>query len=60
VVERINKLKSWKASAILQLRLIFTKLRNAVPLSEYQSLTRELDLYKQKNADFIDRNSKLQ
>jgi len=33
------------------------KLRHAVPLSEYRTLSSEMELFKHKNADLIDRSS---
>lgn len=59
VQQRINSLKEWKAKAIQQLKFPFTKLRLAVPLTEFQSIQSENDILKQKNADYIERNSKL-
>lgn len=59
VQDRINKLKEWKARAIQQLRFLFSKLRMAVPLTEFQGIENELDIYKHKNADLIDRNAKM-
>jgi len=56
---RINMLKEWKAREIQQLKFLFGKLRLAVPLTEYQSVESENEVLKQKNADFIDRNSKM-
>jgi hypothetical protein len=35
---RINMLKEWKARAIQQLKFLFTKLRLAVPKTEFQSV----------------------
>ena len=49
VQKRINKLKEWKTDAILQLRLLFDKLQNAVPLVDFESLKRKNDLDQQKN-----------
>ncbi len=57
--QRINDLKEWKARAIQQLKFLFTKLRLAVPLTEYQSVQSENDILKQRNADYIERNSKM-
>jgi len=51
-------LKEWKARAIQQLKFLFNKLRLAVPLTEYQNVQSESEVLKQKNADYIDRNSK--
>lgn len=31
----------------------------AVPLTEYQAIQSELEIYKHKNADLIDRNGKM-
>jgi len=59
VQQRINDLKTWKARAIQQLKYLFTKLRMAVPRTEYESLQSETAVLKQKNADYIERNSKL-
>jgi hypothetical protein len=59
VQTRINELKKWKAKAIQQIKFLFTKLRMAVPLTEYQGIQSENDLLKQRNADYIDRNSRL-
>lgn len=56
---RINKLKEWKARAIQQLKFLFAKLRLAVPKSEYQTVQAENEILKLKNADYIDRNSKM-
>jgi len=56
---RINKLKVWKAKAIQQIKFLFTKLRLAVPLTEFQSVQSDNDLLKQRNADLIERNSSL-
>jgi hypothetical protein len=59
VQQRINDLKTWKARAIQQLKYLFTKLRMAVPRTEYECLQSEAAVLKQKNADYIERNSKL-
>ena len=39
VQQRINMLKEWKARAIQQLNFLFRKLRCAIPLTEYQSIS---------------------
>jgi Ca2+-binding EF-hand superfamily protein len=49
VQKRINNLKEWKTDAILQLRLLFDKLQHAVPISDFDSLKRNMDLQQQKN-----------
>lgn len=59
VQQRINSLKEWKARAIQQLKFLFTKLRLAVPRTEFESVQGENELLKQRNADYIERNSKL-
>ena len=59
VQQRINDLKSWKAKAIQQIKFLFAKLRLAVPLTEFQGMQTENDLLKQRNADYIERNSRL-
>ena len=59
VQQRINKLKEWKAKAIQQLKFLFNKLRCAVPLSEYQLLSRELEIEKTKGNELKDRTLKL-
>lgn len=46
VQQRINSLKEWKAKAIQQLKFLFTKLRLAVPLTEFQGIQSENDILK--------------
>lgn len=45
--------------AIQQLKFLYTKLRLAVPRTEYEALLGENEVVKQRNADYIERNSKL-
>jgi hypothetical protein len=56
---RINSLKEWKARAIQQLKFQYEKLRIAVPMSEYDLLSKEVELSKQRTNDYIMRNAKL-
>lgn len=55
VQERINKLKEWKASAMIQLKLLFEKLHKAVPISELQVKYKELEIEKQRNNELNSR-----
>jgi hypothetical protein len=41
------------------MKFLYRKLRFAVPLSEYEALSNEMQVMKQKQADWIDRSSKL-
>lgn len=59
VQQRLNALKEWKQRAIQQLKFLFTKLRLAVPQTEFEASQAENEALKQKNADYIERNSKL-
>ena len=49
VQQRINSLKKWKTEALLQLRLLFDKLKEAVPVSEYDEMSRQLNILRLKN-----------
>lgn len=44
VQERINSLKKWKTEAILELRLLFDKLKHAVPVTEFDEKCRKLNI----------------
>lgn len=55
VQERINKLKEWKASAMIQLKLLFEKLQQAVPISELKIKYSELEIEKTRNAELSTR-----
>ena len=52
-------MKEWKARAIQQLKFQYEKLRIAVPMSEYDLLSKEVELSKQRTNDYIMRNAKL-
>jgi hypothetical protein len=56
---RIQKLQEWKSNAIQQLKLLFEKLREAVPMKEFDIAQKEVQLSKQRVKDFIMRNAKL-
>lgn len=47
--QRINSLKKWKTEALLQLRLLFDKLKNAMPITDYDDLKRKLNIQQLKN-----------
>lgn len=49
VQQRINSLKKWKTEALLQLRLLFDKLKVAVPVSDYDEVSRQLNIQQLKN-----------
>ena len=44
VQQRINSLKRWKTEALLQLNLLFEKLKMAVPVTEYDEVRRNLNI----------------
>ena len=50
--ERISKLKEWKARAMQQLQFLFSKLRMAVPMTEFQIQAKELEVAEQRCNDF--------
>ena len=56
---RINSLKEWKARAIHQMKLMHEKLRTSVPVSEFDLMSKEVELAKTRSNDYIIRNSKL-
>ena len=65
--ERISKLKEWQIKAINEIKFLYSKFRDAVPLGEYQNVSKELFIVKQKFADLMEKsnrqaiiNSKLQ
>jgi Ca2+-binding EF-hand superfamily protein len=55
-LQRINQLKEWKRNATFQLKQLYEQLRVAVPLPEYERVSKELEIYKQKNGDLQVRN----
>lgn len=56
--QRINDLRKWKEQAICQLNLLFNKLKNATPVSEYQILEHELELANAKLQEHAKNNAK--
>ncbi len=59
IQQRINNLKEWKARAIQQLKFQHQKLRMAIPISEFQVASKQLEVAKQRNNELVLRNSKL-
>lgn len=57
--ERITKLKEWQIQAINELKFLYSKFKDAVPLGDYQNVSRELFIYKQKFADMMEKNNRL-
>jgi len=53
--ERITKLKEWQIKAINEIKFLYNKFRDAVPLGEYQNISKELFIYKQKFADMMEK-----
>ena len=53
--ERITKLKEWQIKAINEMKFLYSKFRDAVPLGEYQIISKELFIYKQKFADMMEK-----
>ena len=58
-VERICKLKEWQIKAINEMKFLYSKFRDAVPLGEYQNVSRELFIVKQKFADLMEKWNRL-
>ena len=59
VQQRINSLKKWKTEALLQLRILFDKLKNAVPSHEFDDLSRRHTISELKSNKLADKNIKL-
>jgi hypothetical protein len=59
VQQRINALKKWKTEALLQLRILFDKLKNAVPLTDYDEVSRKLNISQMKNNALVEKQIKL-
>lgn len=55
-LRRINQLKEWKRTATTQLKQLYEQLRVAIPLAEYESISKELEIFKQRNGDLFVRN----
>ncbi|CAI2367120.1 unnamed protein product [Moneuplotes crassus] len=53
--QRIAKLKEWQVKAISEMKFMYEKFRDAVPLGEYQNVSKELFIYKQKFADMMEK-----
>lgn len=60
IVQRsIGKLKEWRVSATYQLKFLFKQLRNSVPIDKYEQLEHYLDILREKQAEWIYRESNL-
>ena len=59
VQKRINNLKRWKAQALTHMELIFTRLKEAVPLTSFEEVQQNYQEEKQRNAQLSDRNIRL-
>jgi hypothetical protein len=56
--QRINNLKEWKAKALHQMNTLHSKLKLAVPISELEQSTMQLEVAKQKNNDMAINHAK--
>jgi Ca2+-binding EF-hand superfamily protein len=56
--ERITSLKEWQIKAINEIKFLYSKFRDAIPLSEYQAISKDLFIYKQKFADVLEKCNK--
>jgi hypothetical protein len=56
---RISKLKEWQGRAINELKFLTNKLKFAVPLTEYERTNTQMELYKGKTADLMERCNRL-
>jgi hypothetical protein len=45
-IKRINQLKEWKRMSTYQMKHLYEQLRVAVPLAEYDSISKDLEIYK--------------
>lgn len=56
-MQRINSLKEWKRNATFQLKQLYEQLRVAVPYADHESVTKDNELLKKKNGDYMVRNT---
>ena len=56
-MQRINSLKEWKRNATFQLKQLYEQLRVAVPYADHEAISKDLEIYKKKNGDYMVRNT---
>jgi len=56
--KRINSLKEWKAKALHQIDTLYNKLKLAVPVSELQKATLQLQVALKKTNDMAKANAR--
>ena len=60
IVQRtLGKLKEWRVSATYQLQFLFKQLRNSVALDKFEHLEHNLDMLREKQAEWIVREAYL-
>ena len=59
MTERIAKLKAWQFKSIKELKFLLQKLKYAVPLAEFEKTSNQMQNYKNKCADLLERVNKM-
>lgn len=60
VQKRIGKLKEWKVSATLQMQFLLKQVKNSVPNETYEELYCQNTMLRERQAEWIDREIKLE
>jgi len=67
IQEKINRLKTWKAKGTNHMTILFKKLRNSMNKEDYENISRDLQLLKEKEtewqvqrADLLKKNADLE
>jgi Ca2+-binding EF-hand superfamily protein/chromosome segregation ATPase len=55
VQQRIGKLKEWRVSATMQLQFLFKQLRYSIPLDDYEGVSLQLAILRDRQAEWLDR-----
>mmetsp|Transcript_25522 Transcript_25522/g.44493 ORF Transcript_25522/g.44493 Transcript_25522/m.44493 type:complete len:2210 (+) Transcript_25522:2881-9510(+) len=55
VQQRIGKLREWRVSATMQLQFLFKQLRNSIPIDDYEDVSLQLAILRDKQAEWLDR-----
>ena len=59
IEEKLGKLKEWKARALHELKYLYHKLRESVPLLEYEQVQKKYATLREKEASWIIKNAEL-
>ena len=59
VQKRLGKLREWRVSATYQLQFLFKQLRQSVPNDHFEGVSQQLELLREKQADWLVREANL-